>query len=63
MDSISNLKGENSGRIRSWGMFSGSQHFGVKGHARALGWGLRRVTSKSITHVDLHKLNNKLVNA
>jgi hypothetical protein len=36
---------------------------GVEGHARALGWGLRRMTSKSITHTDLHKPNNKLVNA
>jgi len=34
---------------------------GVKGCAKALGWGLRRMTSKSIIHMDLHKLNNKLV--
>jgi hypothetical protein len=34
---------------------------GVKGHAKALGWGLERVTSGSIIHTDLHKLNNKLV--
>jgi len=31
--------------------------------ARASGWGLRRLTSNSITHTDLHKLNNKLVSA
>jgi len=36
---------------------------GVEGRAGALGWGLGRLTSKSITHTDLHKLNNKLVNA
>ncbi len=36
---------------------------GVEGHARALGWGLGRVMSKSITHMDLHKPNNKLINA
>jgi hypothetical protein len=36
---------------------------GVKGRAGALGWGLRRMTSKSITHTDLQKPNNKLVNA
>jgi len=36
---------------------------GVEEHARALGWGLGRMTSKLITHTDLHKLNNKLVSA
>jgi hypothetical protein len=34
---------------------------GVEGHARAPGWGLGRLTNKSITHMDLHKPNNKLV--
>jgi hypothetical protein len=33
---------------------------GVKGHAGALGWGLTRVISTSIIHIDLHK-PNKLV--
>jgi len=33
----------------------------VKGHAGILGWGLRRVTSRSIIHTVLQKLNNKLV--
>jgi hypothetical protein len=36
---------------------------GVEGRARALRWGLGKMTSKSITHMDLHKPNNKLVNA
>jgi len=36
---------------------------GVEGHVRALRWGLRQVTSKSIIHMDLHKPNNKLFNA
>jgi len=36
---------------------------GVEGHVGAPGWGLRRVTSGSIIHTDLHKLNNKLVSA
>jgi hypothetical protein len=36
---------------------------GVEGHVGALGWGLGRLTSKSITHTVLHKPNNKLVNA
>jgi hypothetical protein len=33
----------------------------VKGHAGTPGWGLGRVTSGSIIHTVLHKLNNKLV--
>ncbi len=36
---------------------------GVRECVRALGWGLGRVTSESIIHMDLHKPNNKLVNA
>ncbi len=36
---------------------------GVERCARAPGCGLGRLTSKSITHIDLHKLNNKLVSA
>ncbi len=35
---------------------------GVKGHAGALGWGLRRMISGSIIHTNLHK-PNKLVGA
>jgi hypothetical protein len=35
----------------------------VKGRARAPGWGLRRLTSKSITYTGLHKPNNKLISA
>ncbi len=36
---------------------------GVEGHAEALGWGLKKVTSKLIIHTNLHNLNNKLVSA
>jgi hypothetical protein len=36
---------------------------GVEGRAATPGWGLGRVTSKSIIHTNLHKPNNKLVNA
>jgi len=36
---------------------------GVEGCSGASGWGLRRLKSKSITHMDLHKLNNKLASA
>ncbi len=34
---------------------------GVEGHGRAPGWGLGRLISNSITHLDLHKSNNMLV--
>jgi len=34
----------------------------VKGRVGALGWGLGKLTSKSIVHTNLHKPNNKLVN-
>jgi len=36
---------------------------GVEGCVGAPRWGIARLTSNSITHVDLHKPNNKLVNA
>ncbi len=36
---------------------------GVEGCARALGWGLGKVTSGSIIHTDLYKPNTKLVSA
>jgi hypothetical protein len=35
---------------------------GVEGRARALVWGLGRLTSKSIIRTNLHNPNNKLVN-
>ncbi len=35
----------------------------VEGCAGAPGWELGRLINKSITHMDLHKLNNKLVKA
>ncbi len=36
---------------------------GVEGCAGVPGWELRRLKNKSITHMDLHKPNDKLVNA
>jgi hypothetical protein len=36
---------------------------GIERHVGILGWGLGRVTSGSIIHIDLHKQNNELVNA
>jgi len=35
---------------------------GVEGHARVPKWGFGQVISGSIIHMNLHKLNNKLVN-
>jgi hypothetical protein len=36
---------------------------GVEGRVEVPRWGLRQVTNESIIHIDLHKPNNKLVNA
>jgi hypothetical protein len=60
---LAQVQGENTRRKRSWGALFGSQHFEGKGHVGALVWGLGRLTSNSITHMDLHKPNNKLVKA
>jgi hypothetical protein len=35
----------------------------IEGRVGVPGWGLGQVTSRSIIHTDLHKPNNKLVNA
>jgi hypothetical protein len=57
------FKRENNRRKMNWGMFPSSQHFGGKGCARALGHGLGQITSGSILHTNIYKLNNKLDNA
>jgi hypothetical protein len=57
------FKSENNGRKKIWGTLPSSQHFGGKGRVRALGRGLRRISSGSIIHTNLYKLNNKLDNA
>ncbi len=44
-------------------MLFNSQHFRGRGACWSFGMGLRRLTSNSITHMDLHKPNNKLVSA
>ncbi len=36
---------------------------GIEGRAGAPGWGLKRLTRNSVTNTDLHKPNNKLINA
>jgi hypothetical protein len=63
MDSIANpkvktMKGEEIGVCSL-----ACNTLGVEGHVNVLGWGLGKVTSKSIIHTNLHKPNNKLVSA
>jgi hypothetical protein len=57
------VQGENNERIRSWVRSLARNTSGVEDHARALEWGLGQMISESIIHIDLHKPNNKLVNA
>ncbi len=57
------FKCENNKRTRSCGCSLACNSLGIKGCVKASGWGLRRGTSKSITHTNLHKPNNKLVSA
>jgi hypothetical protein len=45
------------------GTFPDSQHFRGRRACWSSGMGLRKVISKSITHTNLHKSNNKLVSA
>jgi hypothetical protein len=42
MDSIVNPKHENNGRIMSWGMLLGSQHFGGKNACWSFGMGTKK---------------------
>ncbi len=58
MDSIANPKVKTTE-----GKGVGACFLGVEGRAGVLRWGLRRLTSKLITHIDLHKPNNKLDSA
>ncbi len=60
IDSTMNPKVKTKGeRVRVCSLVRNTSR--VKGHARISGWGLGQVTSGSITPMDLHKLNNKLV--
>ncbi len=61
MDSISSPKVETTKGEGVGAHSLGCSISGVKGHVGAPGWGLGRLTIMSITHIDLHKLNNKLV--
>ncbi len=55
-------KGEDIGRRRSWGALFSSQHFGGRGVCWSSEMGLGRLASNSLTHTNLQKPNNKLVN-
>jgi hypothetical protein len=63
IDSIASPKVETSKgeRIKVCSLIHNTS--GVEGCVGALEWGLGRVTSESIIHMDLHKPNNKLVSA
>jgi len=56
-------KGEDIGRRKSWGVLLGSQHFKGRGVCWSSEMGLRKLISNSLTHINLHKPNNKLVSA
>jgi hypothetical protein len=56
-------KGEDNEKKRSWNVLPNFQHFEGRRACWSSGMGLGRLTSNSITHTDLHKPNNKLVNA
>ncbi len=57
------FKDENNGKKMSWAHSLARNTSEVEGCARAPGWGLRRLKSNSITHMDLHKPNNNVVSA
>jgi hypothetical protein len=63
MDSTVNPKVKITKRKRIGARVLVHSILGVKGHVGTLRWKLRKVTSKSITHMNLHKPSNKLVNA
>jgi hypothetical protein len=44
-------------------MFPSSENLGVKGACWSSKMGTRKNVKQSITHMDMHKLNNKLVSA
>jgi hypothetical protein len=62
-DSNANLKVKTTKeeRVGVWSLVRST--LGVEGHVGAPEWGLGRMTSGAIIHIDLHSLNNKLVNA
>jgi hypothetical protein len=57
------IQDEHNGRMKSWVRSLVCNTLEVEGGAGILGWGLGKVTSKSNSHMDLHKPNNKLVSA
>jgi hypothetical protein len=54
-------KGDDNGKKRSWGALPGSQHFRGRMACWSFGMGLGKMISNLITHMNLHKPNNKLV--
>jgi hypothetical protein len=56
MDSIASSKVKTSEGEKVGACSLGCNTLGVEGRAGVLGWGLRRLTSELIIHMDLHKL-------
>jgi hypothetical protein len=50
-------------KVRNWGMILGSQHFEGRGPCWSFEMRLGGLISNLFIHTDLHKPNNKLVNA
>jgi hypothetical protein len=63
MDSTTSSKVKTSKRegIKACSLFRSTS--GVEGRVGALRWGLGILTNKSITQINIHKLNKKLFNA
>jgi len=62
MDSTVNLKVKTTKGKRVGARFLVQSILEVEGRVGAPRWRLKRLTSNSIIHTDLHKPNNKLVN-
>jgi len=57
------VQGWRQQKEKKWDALLNLQHFGGKEARWSSEMGLKILTSISITHTDLHKLNNKLVSA
>ncbi len=62
MDSTTSPKMKNNGSKKSWVALLGSQHFRGKGACWSSEMGTRKIDKQLITHMDLHKPNNTLIN-
>ncbi len=63
MDSTMSLKKKTTEREGVGACSLTHSTLGLEGCVGAPGWGLGRLTSKSLIHTNLHKPNNRLVSA